>query len=173
MKHFTVTAGALALASMSVVACSSDAIVDPVGVMPGVSLAVAPPPPPKVIPLFVIGDVEAHALGDNVNFWGAQWWKNNAMSGAVSNGVAAFKGYLDVTGNGCGGTWSARPGNSSNPPDTIDADVAIAVTSSVIKDGATISGDIQQIVIVHQDGGYAGNPGHPGNGVVTAIACSQ
>jgi hypothetical protein len=128
-------------------------------------------PPPQVA-LFVIGDVEAHALGDNVNFWGAQWWKNNDMSGFVANGVASFKGYADLSDNVCGGTWTSRPGNSSNPPATIGTDVAIIVTSTVNKAGPNISGDIRQIVIVHQDGGYGPNPGHRGNGPVTSIVCT-
>jgi hypothetical protein len=131
-----------------------------------------PKPPPRPVALFVIGDVEAHAIGDNVNFWGAQWWKNNDMSGFVSNGVASFKGYATSSDNVCGGTWVSLPGNSSNPPDEIGADVAIIVTSTVLKVGPNISGNIKQIVIVHQDGGYGPNPGHAGNGPVTSILCT-
>jgi hypothetical protein len=125
------------------------------------------------VPMFVIGDVEAHAVGDAVNFQGAQWWKNNSMSGVVSNGVASFKGYAVTANNYCGGTWTSLPGNSSNPPATISEYVAVMVTSKVLKSGSNISGDIRQILIVHQDGGYAGNPGHPGNGPVVAIICPQ
>jgi hypothetical protein len=128
--------------------------------------------PPRVTALFVIGDVEAHGIGDNVNFWGAQWWKNNEMSGFVSHGVASFKGYATSSDNVCGGTWVSLPGNSSDPPDVIPDDVAIIVTSTVLKVGPNISGDIRQIVIVKQDGGYEGNPGHPGNGPVTSIVCT-
>lgn len=124
-------------------------------------------------PLFVIGDVEAHALTDIVNFWGAQWWKNNSMSGQVDNGVAAFKGFASKADNFCGGKWSTQPGNSSNPPATIPTDLAIIVTSKVLKNGNDISGDIKEIVIVHQDGGYSDNPGHPGNGPVTHIFCTS
>lgn len=125
------------------------------------------------VPVFVIGDVEAHGLGANVNFWGAQWWKNNTMSGLVSSGVASFKGYATDFQGGCGGTWTTRPGNSSNPPAVIGDDVIIIVTSKVLKNGANISGDIAQILSVHQDGGYGPNPGHAGNGVVTTILCPQ
>ena len=131
---------------------------------------------PKVVfrpvALFVIGDVEDHAVGDNVNFWGAQWWKNNFMSGQVDNGVASFKGFAVQSDNVCGGTWTSLPGNSSNPPDVIGADIAIIVTTKVLKDGPNISGDIKQIVIVHQDGGYGPNPGHAGNGPVTSVFCT-
>lgn len=125
------------------------------------------------VPLFVIGDVEPHAIGDVVNFWGAQWWKNNFMSGLVSHGVASFKGYANKAEDFCGGRWESRPGNSSAPPATIPDDVAIIVTDTVRKVGPNISGTIKQILIVHHDGGYGPNPGHRGNGPVTRIVCTQ
>ncbi len=124
-------------------------------------------------PLFVIGDVEPHAIGNVVNFWGAQWWKNNFMSGLVSKGVASFKGYASRADNFCGGVWESRPGNSSVPPATIPADIAIIVTDTVKKDGPNISGTIKQIVVVHHDGNYGPAPGHRGSGPVTSIICTQ
>jgi len=124
-------------------------------------------------PLFVIGDVEAHGVGDVVNFWGAQWWKNNQMSGQTDPGYESFKGYASSADNHCGGVWSTEPGNSSNPPETIPANFVIIVTSKVLKNGSTLSGDIKQIVVVHQDGNYQDNPGHPGGGTVTSIFCPQ
>jgi hypothetical protein len=132
-----------------------------------------PAPPPLPIPLFVIGDQEAHGIGATVNFWGAQWWKNNQMSGITSNGYESFKGYASSADNFCGGVWSTQPGNSSDPPATIPANVAIIVTTKVVKNGNTISGDIKQIVIVHQDGNYDDNPGHAGGGTVTQILCTR
>ena len=125
------------------------------------------------LPLFVIGDVEAHGIGSVVNFWGAQWWKNNQMSGTTDPGYESFKGYASSADNFCGGVWSTQPGNSSDPPSTIPADVAIIVTTKVLKNGNTISGDIKQIVIVHQDGNYDDNPGHAGGGPVTQILCTR
>jgi len=122
-------------------------------------------------PLFVIGDDEAHGIGDVVNFWGAQWWKNNQMSGQTDPGYESFKGFASSADNHCGGVWSTQPGNSSNPPETIPANFVIIVTSKVLKNGNTISGDIKQIVAVHQDGNYQDNPGHAGGGTVTAIVC--
>jgi hypothetical protein len=123
------------------------------------------------IAVFVIGDNEANDVGATVNFWGAQWWKNNQMSDTVSNGVASFKGYATTARNICGGTWESRPGNSDDPPSAIDADIAVVVTSTVVKDGAVIHGSIKRIVMVHHDGHYGPNPGHPGNGIVTSIVC--
>jgi hypothetical protein len=129
---------------------------------------VAAPPP-----LFVIGDAEAHGIGAIVNFWGAQWWKNNFMSGLVSPGVASFKGYATNVDNFCGGAWSTRPGNSPPPPATIAGTIRIIVTSTVQKKGPDISGNIVQILTVDQDGGYGPNPGHAGNGTVVSVACPQ
>ena len=125
------------------------------------------------VPLFVIGDVEPHAIGDVVNFWGAQWWKNNFMSGFVSKGVASFKGYANKAEDFCGGRWESRPGNSSGPPATIPDDVAIIVTDTVLKVGPNISGTIKQILLVHHDGAYGPNPGHRGSGPVTKIICTK
>lgn len=123
--------------------------------------------------VFVIGDVEPHDIGDVVNFWGAQWWKNNFMSGFVSKGVASFKGFAAQNDNFCGGHWTSLPGNSSNPPATIPEFVQIIVTDTVLKNGPNISGNIKEILLVQQDGGYGPNPGHRGNGPVTTVICKQ
>jgi len=42
-----------------------------------------------------------------------------------------------------------------------------------LKNGNDISGDIKEIVIVHQDGNYQDNPGHAGGGTVTHISCTS
>ncbi|MGQ0703097.1 MAG: hypothetical protein ACT4PM_08205 [Gemmatimonadales bacterium] len=123
------------------------------------------------VPVFVIGDAEAHAVGDLVTFWGAQWWKENALSNGASSGVASFKGYADGADDFCGGVWSSWPGNSSNPPATIPDEVMVIVASRVTKSGPVISGDITEIVMVRHDGGYGPNPGHAGKGTVTSVAC--
>ena len=125
------------------------------------------------VPLFVIGDVQPHAIGDVVNFWGAQWWKNNPMSGFVSKGVASFKGYANKAEDFCGGRWESRPGNSSGPPATIPDEVAIIVTDTVLKVGPNISGTIKQILLVRHDGAHGPNPGHRGSGPVTKIICTK
>ena len=137
-------------------------------------VALPPPPPPPNLPVFVIGDVEPHAKGDVVNFWGAQWWKNNIMSGVTSpgNSKASFKGYANGGDIRCGGNWTSLPGNSTPPPATIPAQVMVVVTSTVLKNGPNIGGDIVQIVIVDQDGNYEPNPGHAGNGPVASISCT-
>ncbi len=129
--------------------------------------------PPPAIPLFVIGDLQDHKIGDNVYFWGAQWWKNNPVSGIFDNGWESFKGFADVVNGSCGSTWESLPGNSSKPPKSIGSDIAIIVTSTVTKNGNNEGGNIVQILIVHTDPGYAGNPGHTGTGTVTSVVCSN
>jgi hypothetical protein len=132
-----------------------------------------PPPQPPLLPVFVIGDLEPHAVGDVVNFWGSQWWTHNAMSGLTSSGTASFKGFATSATLLCGGAWESLPGNSAPPPATISDDIAVIVTSTVVKTGPKLSGNVQQIVVVHQDGGYGPNPGHAGNGLVTSIVCTR
>jgi hypothetical protein len=155
--------------------------------------------PPVPIVSFVIGDCEflqappgqakknppppdnnLREIGDIVNFWGSQWWKNNCMSVLIENGYPAFKGYatsVDPTpghGGVCG-QWQARPGNSGHPPATLPNIVNIIVTDTVTKDGPNIGGIIKQIVTVDRSqapqDNYAGNPGHQGWGKIIDIPC--
>jgi hypothetical protein len=129
-------------------------------------------PPVTFNPQFVISDLDPHAIGQIVNFWGAQWWKNNPTSLTSDNGWESFKGFADTHGNTCGQTWSSDPGNSAPPPPPPLADfIDIIVTNVVHKDGNVLSGNIVQIIRVHQDGNYDNNPGHAGNGAVTALLC--
>ena len=174
----TVTRGSLAgqvLAGGTGTTASRNGAVTLTGTVIDFCTANTPPPGPPLLPVFVIGDVEPHAVGSVVNFWGAQWWKNNIMSGIVSPGAsrASFKGFATRAELQCGGSWESRPGNSPPPPATIATDIAVVVTSTVQKIGPNLSGHITQIVVVHQDGGYGPNPGHAGNGTVTSIVCTQ
>ena len=138
-------------------------------------VVVTPPTPPNDVAVFVIGDVEPHAVGDVVNFWGAQWWKNNEMSGLTTpgNSKASFKGYATGGDIRCGGSWISLPGNSSDPPATIPNKVLVVVTSTVIKSGPNIAGDIVQIVLVNEDGNYGPSPGKRGSGPVDSIVCTK
>lgn len=123
---------------------------------------------------FVVGDGARHAAGDSVNFWGAQWQKNNPTS-AASSGSASFKGWENSTAAPtCGGTWASRPGNSANPPASVPAGslMAVVVTDRVAKSGSTISGTVKQIVLVRVSPGYGPNPGHAGIGEVVSVLCS-
>lgn len=123
---------------------------------------------------FVVGDLTvgpmSGAVGEAVTFWGAQWWKLNALSGGT--GPAAFKGFEDSTAPPtCGATWTTDPGNSTPPPASIPPYMAIIVASNVTKSGSSISGDILHVVIVKTNSGYQGNPGHAGTGTIVSVVC--
>jgi hypothetical protein len=132
----------------------------------------APAPQGIEKPQFTIGDVEPHGIGVTVNWWGSQWWKNNFMSGIVSNGVASHKGYASNSDNFCGGNWISRVGNSPPPAHSVGPTLTIIVTRDVLKVGPDIGATIRQILLVTNDGGYGPNPGHDGNGVVLQVLCT-
>jgi len=119
---------------------------------------------------FVIGDLNA-AVGSPVTFWGAQWAKVNSLSGGPAPN--SFKGFADTAPQTCGGSWTSRPGNSSNPPDSVPPFMAVIASSSITKSGATISGDVPKIVIVKTNPGYGPSPGHTGTGTVVAVLCAS
>jgi hypothetical protein len=122
--------------------------------------------------MFVIGDTSA-STQSTVLFWGAKWWKRNQLSGGTA--PASFKGFansVDPTTAQCGDTWTTRPGNSSFPPLTVSGDVPMIVSTHITKSGPIISGDINEIVLVHVNPGYGPNPGHPGTGTIVGVVCS-
>lgn len=119
---------------------------------------------------FVIGDQNNLNIGSQVDFWGAQWWKENPLS--TGSAPASFKGYA-VNGGWCGDTWSSLPGDSSNPPAALDNTISVIVSSSITKSGRVISGDVQDIVLVAPDPGYAADPGHPGSGTIVGFVCGN
>ncbi len=91
--------------------------------------------PPTCGTAFAIGDLDA-VVGNKVNFWGSQWWKNNHLSGGRA--PASFKGFVNCTNPNppnCGGTWTSDPGNSGHPPDTVPADMTVIVSSLITKIG--------------------------------------
>ena len=49
--------------------------------------------------------------------------------------------------------------------------MAVYVSSSISKAGKSISGNIQQIVVVRTNPGYAADPRHAGTGTVLATVC--
>jgi len=118
---------------------------------------------------FVIGDQENVSNGQ-VLYWGAQWWKQDLMSGGLA--PAAFKGMeLSNPAPNCGQTWTTRPGNSPHPPATVPAIMGVIVSTHISQKGSTISGDILHIVVVRTDPGYGPNPGHAGTGTIIAQIC--
>lgn len=123
--------------------------------------------------MFVIGDGQIHDIGSTIDFWGSQWSAKNSMSGSVANGAAAFKGYAGTADMFCGGSWSARGGNSTPPPASIPTRIAVIVTSSIDKKGSDLSGKIKKILLVDQDGSYGASPGKSGKGIVADIGCQE
>jgi hypothetical protein len=121
---------------------------------------------------FVIGDQQA-VVGAHVTFWGAQWWKLNALSGGTA--PASFKGFANtITASSCGGAWTTDPGNSSDPPPAPLAPfIDVLVASTITKSGRIISGDTTEVVSVATDPGYGPNPGHAGTGTVVAVLCHE
>lgn len=118
---------------------------------------------------FVIGNMNATA-GSAVTFWGAQWAKANSLSGGPA--PDAFKGFAagaSTNPPACGGSWMSAPGDSSNPPAGVPAYMAVLASSSAVKSGASIAGNIAGIVVIKTDPGYAPNPGHAGTGTVVAV----
>lgn len=118
--------------------------------------------------MFVIGD-QTTALGSQVTFWGAQWWKDNPLSTGLA--PASFKGYADNPPATCGQGWTTAPGNSSDPPAALSGTVPMIVSTQISQTGPVISGDTEEIVLVAVDPGYAGDPGHPGTGTIVGYVC--
>jgi hypothetical protein len=118
---------------------------------------------------FVVGDGSASG---QVEFWGAQWAKDNILSGGGA--PASLKGFAENSASNppaCGGSYSTAPGNSSNPPATVPAYMGVIVSSAVVKHGSSVAGDIAHIVIVKTDPGYRPDPASAGTGHVVAQIC--
>jgi hypothetical protein len=119
---------------------------------------------------FAIGDQNA-VVGKSVTFWGAQWSKNNQISGGPA--PASFKGFAQSpTTPSCGTSWSADPGNSTPPPaGPIPAYMGVIVTSLATKSGPEIDGNTMHIAVIQTDAGYQPDPGTSGTGKVVALVC--
>ena len=119
---------------------------------------------------FVIGDRNA-AINKAVTFWGAQWAKDNSLSGGSA--PASFKGFaLNVKSLTCGSTWTTDPGNSAPAPaGPLPSTITVIVSSKITKSGSQISGDIAHIVTVTTNPGYSNDPGHAGTGTVATQVC--
>ena len=135
-----------------------------------VATATAPADTPS---LFAIGDGNS-APNASVEFWGAQWWKDNTVSGGTA--PASFKGLaaaVTITPTGsCSGTFTTDPGNSVDPPASVASQIQVLVVNSVTKSGDVISGTFDDIDVVNTDPGYGPDPGHPGTGTVVADCLS-
>jgi PKD repeat protein len=126
---------------------------------------------------FTLGDVTAGGAGSGtVTWWSHSWSSLNTLSGGQA--PSSFKGFASgVTlpqmspPEVCGTTFTAQPGNSGHPPDTVPEYMGVLVTSAVTQSGSTLNGTWGGIVVVHTDPGYGPNPGHPGTGTIVATFC--
>jgi len=122
---------------------------------------------------FTISDKQA-TMGNAVTYWGAQWEKANPFSSGVT-GSSAFKGFIEAPASKaapkCATTWTSSPGNSSGPPSSVPAYMAVVVASTESKSGSTITGDVKRIVVVKTAAGYDANPGHAGTGTIVGSVC--
>jgi hypothetical protein len=147
------------------------------GVLATGQAAFADPPAPVSDPtggMFVIGDGNV-TPGQTVEFWGAQWAKDNVLSGGGAPN--SFKGFADIVqpsaAGSCSGRFVTRPGNSSKPPATASGDITVLVATSVTKSGDVISGTYTDMVKVEVQSEYAPDPGHPGIGIIVpGSACT-
>jgi hypothetical protein len=120
--------------------------------------------------LFVVGNLANLTGGSTVTFWSSQWTQNNPLSGGAAPN--AFKGFEDGNGTpSCGGTWTSKPGNSSSPPATVPTYMGVIVSSSITKNGSSISGNVKKIIVIKTNPGYGPAPGKIGTGTVVAIIC--
>jgi hypothetical protein len=119
---------------------------------------------------FVIGNGNS-GLGVTATFWSSQWDSANSLSGG--DAPSAFIGFAGIPAGPttCGGTFNALPGNSTPPPDSVPSFTAMLVTSSVVKNGNTITGTKPSIVVVQTNPGYGPSPGHAGTAQVVAVLC--
>jgi uncharacterized protein YegL len=120
---------------------------------------------------FVIGDAKpGTATGTAVTFWGAQWDKQNTLTGGPA--PPAFKGFEDSAAKpACGTSWTTSPGNSAPPPASVPSFLGVIVASSISKSGPAIKGDTVHVVVVKTNPGYEPNPGHAGTGTIAGIFC--
>ncbi len=116
----------------------------------------------------IVGNLDA-ATGAMVDFWGAQWAKDNSLTGGSAPN--SFKGFADTAPQSCGGGWISSPGNSSGPPATVPSYMGVIASGSIGQSGSTISGDVPIIIVVKTNPGYGPAPGHAGTGTVVATYC--
>jgi len=132
------------------------------------------------------GNPQPPAIGERVNFWGAQWARQ--VAGGDYDAHAEFKGYASLAGVPAvcqpaartAGTpplgppcWISKPGQSGPPAPPLPEHVGVIVATSIAKDRSTIYGNVAAVVVVRvdPDPAYGAVPGKPGFGtIVGAVA---
>jgi hypothetical protein len=137
---------------------------------------------------FVLGDNTAAAALNTtttVTWWGSSWPKLNQLSGGTA--PSQFKGFgANLFNNGTGTsqlscantnfTFFTGSGNSSSPPATVPAYMAVAASSTITATKVSttntkISGNVVHVYVVKTDTGYQPNPSNPGTGTVVGQVC--
>lgn len=125
------------------------------------------------------------ARGERIQFWGAQWARQ--VEGGDYHAAADFKGYASRAPSPAmpceversttseppldRSCWSAQPGASGQPPETVGPYLGLLVATSIDQTGSTVFGNIAATVVVRVDTGfgYASDPGHGGFGTIVAV----
>ena len=128
---------------------------------------------------FTIGDRDA-AIGTQVTFWGAQWWKLNSLSGGEA--PSSFKGWVNsFPAPLCSLAWTTGTGNSSEPPPApLPEYIDVAVASKVNQEGSVVASStttkvarVRTNAAYEKKSGYQNDPGHEGTGTVVEIVCEE
>lgn len=132
---------------------------------------------------FDLGDVSVRNATPttSLTWWADTWSSLNVLSGRSA--PSAFKGFAPNLLSGghpttqltCGDTFTYKTtgGNSSSPPATVPAYMAVAVSSTIEKSGNVISGNVRKVVIVRTQPGYQPMPVNHGTGFVVATICGS
>jgi hypothetical protein len=126
---------------------------------------------------FALGDLSVAAAGPTTPliWWSSEWSAVNSLSGGVA--PTSMKGFANTltpsAPPACGGTWKTTAGNSPPPVgiEFIPSYMGVLVSPFVNKTGATLSGNVTQIVVIKTAPGYSPNPGHKGTGTYVATYC--
>lgn len=116
---------------------------------------------------FVVGDRVA-TLSNRVTFYDSDWSERNSTIGGES--PDSFKGFAATPGPlpQCSGLFAATPGRSTKPPSTLPAYMGSIVTSSVKKNGSSITGTRVGLVVVRVDNRTT-RPGGSGDDMGTGV----
>jgi RHS repeat-associated protein/uncharacterized repeat protein (TIGR01451 family) len=127
-------------------------------------------------------------LGQDVNFWGAQWAKQVTGGNYAANN--SFKGFAQTAtsmqlcipqaGKGQNGLddrcwmWNSKPGQSV-PPATLPTYIEAIVSTAIATQGSEIFGNIAALVVLKVDPApaYGPDPGKPGFGAIVAVIADE
>ena len=87
----------------------------------------------------------------------------------------AFFGWASqpsTTPPSCGGTWTGHTGNTGAQPANVPAYMAVIVSSQATQAGATVAGDVRQLVVVRTTS-YGSSADSSGTGSVVAVICDS